>query len=392
MCAFLGHFSAHVSPVSPASWEIRAHGDYRTTYQQDGHLVYRVQVRRRGVPLQTATVSKLSDARTWTQVTEGVALEGRHFKAAEAKRRTLADLIERYIRDVLPHKDVATADSRAPPLRWWQAQLGHCLLADLTPARIAEHRDLLSRERCTNSTVNYYLKALSPALTIAVKAWGWLDDSPMRKVSRLREPRGRVRFLSEDERTAYLMPAKRARTGPSIASSPLHWRLRHVSKNCCPYAGQMLTSNGVCSPFTTPRAGNSGRSRSLGMRSTCSNNTRTYTTPLKTACFPTPTSTMRRRRFRDAWEYAVKRADIADFHFHDLRHTAVSYLAMDGASSLEIAEVLGHKTLNMVRQYAHLSEAHTRSVVERMNRAVFGEPQPGALRHIAGAAPTGCVG
>jgi integrase len=65
--------------------------------------------------------------------------------------------------------------------------------------------------------------------------------------------------------------------------------------------------------------------------------------------FPNPTSTMRRRRLRDAWEYAVKRADIADFHFHDLRHTAVSYLAMDGASSLEIAEVLGHKTLNMVR-------------------------------------------
>jgi integrase len=77
---------------------------------------------------------------------------------------------------------------------------------------------------------------------------------------------------------------------------------------------------------------------------------------------------------REAWEYAVKRADVADFRFHDLRHTFASYLAMNGASLLEIAEVLGHKTLAMVKRYAHLSEAHTRGVVERMNRAVFGEP------------------
>jgi len=76
---------------------------------------------------------------------------------------------------------------------------------------------------------------------------------------------------------------------------------------------------------------------------------------------------------RGAFDNAVERSGIADFHFHDLRHTFASYLAMNGASLLEIAEVLGHKTLGMVKQYAHLTEAHTRSVVERMNRAVFGE-------------------
>jgi len=89
--------------------------------------------------------------------------------------------------------------------------------------------------------------------------------------------------------------------------------------------------------------------------------------------FPDP-SGIRPYRIRDAFENAVKRAGIADFHFHDLRHSAASYLAMSGASLAEIAAVLGHKTLAMVKRYAHLSEAHTRSVVERMNRAVFGEP------------------
>jgi hypothetical protein len=41
---------------------------------------------------------------------------------------------------------------------------------------------------------------------------------------------------------------------------------------------------------------------------------------------------------------------------------------------MEIAEVLGYKTLNIVKRYTHLSEAHTRGVVERMNRAAFREP------------------
>ena len=53
-------------------------------------------------------------------------------------------------------------------------------------------------------------------------------------------------------------------------------------------------------------------------------------------------------------------------------HSAASYLAMNGATLAEIAEVLGHKTLQMVKRYAHLSEAHTSKVVTSMNAKIFG--------------------
>lgn len=75
---------------------------------------------------------------------------------------------------------------------------------------------------------------------------------------------------------------------------------------------------------------------------------------------------------RTAWELAVKKAKLKDFKFHDTRHSAASELAMNGASLHEIAAILGHRTLAMVQRYAHLSEQHTKSVVERMNEAVFG--------------------
>jgi len=68
----------------------------------------------------------------------------------------------------------------------------------------------------------------------------------------------------------------------------------------------------------------------------------------------------------------MKTAQIEDFRFHDLRHSAASYLAMNGATLAEIADVLGHKTLAMVKRYAHISEQHTSKVVARMNENIFG--------------------
>lgn len=74
---------------------------------------------------------------------------------------------------------------------------------------------------------------------------------------------------------------------------------------------------------------------------------------------------------RYAWAQALQAAGITDFRVHDLRHSAASYLAMSGASLVEIAAILGHQTLQMVQRYAHLAEGHTASVVARMNAALF---------------------
>ena len=110
---------------------------------KNGQQVYRAQVRRKGAPPLSATFKKLSDARKWVQVTEAAIFEGRHFKTAEAKRHTVAELIDRYIHDVLPHKSVSSIRKQTQQLQWWRAQLGHCILVDVTPALIAEHRDHL---------------------------------------------------------------------------------------------------------------------------------------------------------------------------------------------------------------------------------------------------------
>src|SRR6185312_10980557 len=56
--------------------------------------------------------------------------------------------------------------------------------------------------------------------------------------------------------------------------------------------------------------------------------------------------------FDARWYAALETVGISNFRFHDLRHATASMLAAEGASLLEIADLLGHKTLAMVKRYS----------------------------------------
>jgi integrase len=209
-------------------------------------------------------------------------------------------------------------------------------------------------------------------LTIAVREWQWLDDSPLRKVSRPRQPRGRVRFLSDAERQRllatcqhsphpclYIVVVLALATGArKMEILSLTWRDVDLKRG-----------------LITLQETKSGERRALpltGYALQCMLDHARVRRLDMPWVFPDANGT-RPAAIRTAWEAALRQADIQDFRFHDLRHTAASYLAMQGASLAEIAEVLGHKTLAMVRRYTHLSAAHTAGVVARMNTAMFGE-------------------
>lgn len=73
----------------------------------------------------------------------------------------------------------------------------------------------------------------------------------------------------------------------------------------------------------------------------------------------------------EAWKKAKIRAGIEDFHFHDSRHTTASHLLMNGASLLDVSEILGHSSLDMTKRYSHLSKNHLISVSERLDSIKF---------------------
>lgn len=341
--------------------------------QKNGKTVYRVRVRIKGQSLQTATFERKTDAKRWASSTEAAIREGRHFKATEAKRHTLCEMIDRYIRDVLPHKGESMQRDQWSQLTWWKDKIGSCLLSDVTPSLIAEYRDLLLKEvglrgkKRSPASTNRYMAALSHAFSIAVKEWGWVDDSPMRKVTKPKEPRGRVRFLGDDERETLLAACKKDK------DSFLY-----------PIVILALSTGARKSEILGLTWGDIDLNRKVAILHKTKNDER-RALPLAGHALDEIKKLASIRRIdtnllfpdvngkkpvliRPAWERVLKECGITDFRFHDLRHSAASYLAMSGASLAEIAEVLGHKTLQMVKRYSHLSEQHTAGVVARMNK------------------------
>ncbi len=64
---------------------------------------------------------------------------------------------------------------------------------------------------------------------------------------------------------------------------------------------------------------------------------------------------------------ALKKAEIKNFHFHDLRHTSASHLLMRGASLKSVQEHLGHSSLAMTQRYSHLSRNFQKQEVQKLN-------------------------
>ena len=360
----------------------------RKRTNKDGSNSFRVDVRLKGFPPQRATFSRLTDARKWGQQTEAAIRENRYFKTAESRKHTFADLVDRYIKDVIPTKP-DWAKAQESQLNWWKDKLGDYVLGDITPARIIECRDELlngntkrGRQR-EPATVVRYLSALSHAFTIAVNEWGWLDDNPMRKVKKPKESRGRVRFLSDDEIVGgKLIEGERTRLLKACENSR--------NKLLYPIVVLALSTGMRLGEIMNLQWRNVGiKDRAIIINETKNGERRKVplvgkalsllidlakVRDIKTLLlFPSKKNKDKPIDLRKPWLKALEEAGVEDFRFHDLRHSAASYLAMNGASSAEIADVLGHKTLQMVKRYAHLSEAHTASVVTSMNEKIFGD-------------------
>src|SRR5665213_4283802 len=69
-----------------------------------------------------------------------------------------------------------------------------------------------------------------------------------------------------------------------------------------------------------------------------------------------------------AWSKLVKRANLNDFRFHDLRHHFASRLVQSGIDLNTVRDLLGHADLEMVLRYAHLSPDRLTMAVEKVAR------------------------
>ena len=328
---------------------------------------YQVQVRVKGGGMESATFKSLTKAKLWAQSIEVSIRDGRHFVGIAAKKHTLRDLVERFL-DHPSLKD-KTKVTYGPQLKWWTSHLGNTSLADITPDNISRLQDRLIKSGLQSSSANRYIAALSSAFTMAVKEFGWAESNPCSSVRKLAESRGRTRFLTNDERTRllgtcdesgfpelYIIVVLALSTGARKSELRwLYWDDVDLQQGILLFRE---TKNGTMR--SVPLVG-------LGLELLRDwSKIRRVNTEL---VFPGKNS-QTPILFERSWRTVLNDAEIKDFRFHDLRHSAASYLVMNGVHLRTVAEIMGHKTLSMVQRYSHLSPEHLRSEVARTMKAV----------------------
>lgn len=340
----------------------------------DGTVTYRAKVHRAGQPKKSATFDKRRDAVAWANQVEADMLSGKLGAQVIASKYTVADMINRYIRQTLSRKtdNKPTIKKQRGQLQWWSNRLKDCLLVNLTPYIINDCRNELAGEGDTKRspyTVNGYIAVLNHVINTAIKEWGWMSANPIAKISKTKEPRGRARFLTEAECSALLAACKRETRKPLylIVLFALSTGARK---------GEILTlrrkdvdiMRGVAVAYDTKNGDNRQLYLSQPLCGMVAEHMARRTTTSR-LLFASRNGNI--INIESEWRRALKRAGIDNFRFHDLRHTSASYMAMNGANPSVIAEALGHKSLDMVKRYSHLSTTHVGNEVRAMNAKVF---------------------
>lgn len=367
--------------------------------QRASGTTYRVKVRIKGFPPQEDTFKRLTDAKKWAQDTEAAIRRGEYkFLHRQASGKTLKDVVDRVRSDLLPGMTPATRVTEGSYLDFWEDALGKYALTYITPDLIREkiveleqtpvdRRKDKSKPRDTPApmrsrrTVKHYRDALERMLKQAVK-WEWLGSSPMDAITPITKIKdSRNRYLDDQERDALL---KACRASSSKSLYPVVLLALSTGARKGEILGLLLRDVDMTRGRAILRDTKNGDTRSVAIidsvRALLADHIAEVNAfydkrdvqPESRWLFPSKNG-LGSLDIRRPWTDALAAAGITDFRFHDLRHSTASYLAMNGASLVEIAEVLGHRTLQMVRRYAHLSEGHVTDLVKRVNAKVLGE-------------------
>lgn len=348
----------------------------RSRKDKNGKPRYQAIVKEKGYPAKAKTFRTRKDAERWEIKVKVAMQEGAYWDNSEALNCTLSEVIDRYIYEILP-KECSNFKTFVGQLEWWKKQMGSYAIGKISSHLVSQKLQYLSDTKnvrgsvASSATVNRYRSTLSCVFTAACNDWGMIKESPIGKVRKQKEPRGRVRFLDIDEKEKLLEACRRSTSQflYSIVVLALATGMRRGEilnmkwSDVDLFKGKAVlheTKNGERRVVSI-----TGHTLEI-LRAHANQPQHAYSAYVFPGAFGSKPI-----QIRSPWNRVVQMAKLPDFHFHDLRHTFASYLAMNGATLAEIAEALGHKTLSMVKRYAHLTEEHTRSVVEKMNEKMF---------------------
>lgn len=311
---------------------------------------YQVQIRRRGLPPQVRTFPSLKEAKIWARAVESSIDAGKFIDPAPLRKTTLREIFQRYRTEVSPTKKGHHSEVlRLQALE--RSPLGDLVLMDVSAPAVAGYRDRLAREGKKPATINRALNLISSVLNHARREWALQVENPLRDVRRPPAGPGRDRRLLREEEARLFAELGRARNSwiVPLVGLALETAMRRGELLALDWSRVDLSRRVAHLQDTK-----NGRPRGIPLSPRAAE-------ILEGLQGDEPSSTglvfaTTAEAVKLAFQRAVKRAELEDFRFHDLRHEAISRLAERGdLSILEVAAISGHRDLRMLQRYTHLS-------------------------------------
>jgi integrase len=288
--------------------------------------------------------------------------KGEYLGIYEEKKLTFRQFGPDYLAYSQANKSVSSyRRDRISIERWLTPVFGNQYLFDITLTAVERYKQ--QRLGAVDpATVNKEENCLKAMLNKAV-CWGYLKDNPLKGMSALKEPPGRLRYLTPEETTLLLAACGTPPYLRPIVHLAMHTGMRRSEILALRWSDLDLRRRMI----TLTHTKNNER-RVIPINDTVTAVLKVWPRVVGTdSLFPGLNGPMVTRAF----ERACRKADVTNLRLHDLRHTFASYLAMGGFNLRAIQQLLGHKDLRMTARYAHLSADHLQQAVKSLD-AVLG--------------------
>lgn len=344
------------------------------TITRRGDAQWQAKVRRRGYPTQSRTFIYREDAEKWARGLEREFETSGFVDRREAEKNTLRSVLERYGREVTPHKKSADMEAVKIKVILKDTVLPDLKMSALTSAAVAAWRDRRLKV-VTGATVSREIDVLSSAINHARREWGIHMENPIPLVKRPEKGRARDRRLSAEEER-YLMralagsPRRADGTYEKAARNPWFVPVVTLALETAMRRGELLSLEWEHVDLKRQTAHlpdtKNGEPRTVPLTRRAVALLKKLPKPHTGRVFPLSAMALRkgfargleraREQYRSDCEAQGREPNprfLADVHFHDTRHEAASRLANKLSNVLELSAVTGHKDLRMLKRYYH---------------------------------------
>ncbi|MBP3846687.1 site-specific integrase [bacterium] len=341
-------------------------------------------VRIKGYNTKCKSFPNITLAKSWAKKIEAAMEDGTYIqespvpytKIEKVKIEYVSELINYFRENVAPTR-YADAHKYDCMFDWWIDKIGDIKVVNLTASDLSACKQILLTEKINNgeprkaNTINKYLMCMSAVLTFARDELELIEYNPMSKVKTVSKPDGRKRYLSIEELAKYLAACKEHSLMIyvfvliALGTGGRYSEVQHLKVENVDYQNERVyyldtknkTSRGVhVEPETLEL-----------LKQLCIENN------IKSGYIFKGKRGDSLAFIRGTLYQIIREVGLEDFTVHDMRHTFASYSAMNGATLLDIAELLGQKSLAVARRYSHLTQKHTDSIVKNVVKKIIPE-------------------